>query len=517
MKRHGRICCTTLVLGLLAAGSLRGYAADKPAKDDKRADRNYTAEIEAEVAEQTITLPPQMDLEMEWHARPVKAEKAQKAQKGCKVINAWVKEDLVLLETEKHDLIAMRRADGVELWVCHLSQSPRYAPAVSRNNVVLNLNNDLQAINRATGELRWLLHVSFVMSCEPLVIDPPVYPAQYTRAGNNLESIYVGDWNGKLQCLTVRGRIRVVAEATPRAEAVRMPEFELDENWHKALKNAGSVTAAPVFKENLIYYSGDDHYLYCVNREGDEREPYPMLGAPSTNLVVNAVSCFTGATDNYLYCIDRLTLRKKWGCACGQRPSGDIYADELSTPYVYFTTSDCVYHALKVLPARAVGHGQPETPETYAPAWELKNGAGTLTAGPDIVYVGSEPVKDKPLYQRITAVNKATGKVLWSCAGGQFAQFLQFHNAWVDPAQAARIYAFTSDNRLVSLRERSDKPQPVTAKSSDDETTTIVVPAKKKAAEGDAAPDAKAPEAKAPDAAAPAKAPDAPAPAKAAE
>ena len=61
-------------------------------------------------------------MEVEW----------QSAASGEGAVKAWVKDDVILLETAKHSLIAIRRADGVHLWRCDLEEALRFAPCVSR-------------------------------------------------------------------------------------------------------------------------------------------------------------------------------------------------------------------------------------------------------------------------------------------------------------------------------------------------------------------------------------------------
>ncbi len=484
MKFDFRNCCLGLALGLAASVGV-SVAAEKAAKPASAPDldqtHNFAEEIEAEVASHQITLPAQMDLAVEWHVAL-----ADVKQFG-RVVKAWLRSDLVLLETEKHALIAIRRADGVELWVCQLTEPIRYAPAVSNGNVVVNLNNDLQAINRVTGELRWRLRPNFVMSCEPMVLDPLTYPQRYTREGAPLETLFVGGWDNRMYSLLVRGRMRLLARATPRSDEIAMPEFELNTNWQRGLKNQGTVVSAPQLRGNLLYYSGDDKCCYWTEQTGEEREPYVMLGAPTTDLTVTPTGCYQGATDNSLYCLDRMTMHKKWAYPAGNRPVGTVVVDDAAAPYVYCSTDNGVYHALKVAPAQSGLKGGADVPETVSVAWELQGAAGTLAFSPSTVYVGLNSSLNGLAYKTIEAVDKANGKVLWKCDGAPFTEYLVYHNPSSGAVQPASIFALTADNRLVCLKEKSSK-QPV--------AVVAKVVQKPKAVEA-------APEVKAPDAAAP--------------
>ena len=78
-----------------------------------------------------------------------------------------------------------------------------------------------------------------------------------------------------------------------------------------------------------------------VSRSGVEAEPYYMLGAPTTGLTMTPNSLFIGGSDNYLYCLDRFTMRKKWAFATDQATRKQL-AVELSrraydqVPYISF-------------------------------------------------------------------------------------------------------------------------------------------------------------------------------------
>ncbi|HYG78146.1 MAG TPA: PQQ-binding-like beta-propeller repeat protein [Planctomycetota bacterium] len=419
--------------------------------------RNIAAEIEAEVAARAVPVPAGMDLEVDWYSPHINPQTIGRVLKG------WVIDDVVLLETDKNSLLCINRADGVQKWRCELSGSIRYSPAVSRNNVIVNINNYLVGIEKNAGYIRWKLLPDFVMSSTPIIVDPAAYPKEYTKEWKNLESIYVGGWDGRFYSMFVRGRIGYFIKHVT-TDNFSAPEFDLFKPWHKTHKNRGIITSNIILKDNILYYVADDQNVYAVTREGAEREPYYMLGAPTTGLTVTAPrtannsdsvlnSIYVGARDNYVYCLDRLTLKKKWAYPAGVPANGPIYADEAATPYVYVPTADGNLNALKVERSR-VEKGQPETPEKYNVAWKVK-GDGAITASSDIVYIGTGRLKDNCSYMGIQAVNKETGKVLWATEPGSFfSQFLETQSAWSVPGNDTRIFAIASDNRLISLKEK---------------------------------------------------------------
>ncbi|MGD0091206.1 MAG: hypothetical protein ABSE73_14915, partial [Planctomycetota bacterium] len=298
-----------------------------------------------------------------------------------------------------------------------------------------------------------------------LLVDPPAYPKEYTKEWRNLETVFVGGWDGRFYCMYVRGRMTLFVKHVLEMDNFSAPEFDLYDAWHKTPRERGLITSNIVLKDNILYYSADDHNVYAVGRDGLEREPYYTLGVPCTGVTVSAStaanvtnsvlnSLYVGAQDNYVYCLDRLTLRKKWAYASGFAPAGPITADDPATPLVYAPTADGALHALLVQPSRA-SKGQPETPESFSHAWSVKGGQGVITTGPDIVYVGRDRDAELGSYKGIMALEKATGKVLWQVPTSSFfQQFLEFQNSWSHAKFAPRVYALTSDNRLVSLKEK---------------------------------------------------------------
>jgi len=421
----------------------------------EKAARNIADEIENEVAARAVPIPAEMGLELDWYSPHFDANKVGKITKG------WVIDELVLLETDKHNLIAVRREDGVERWRCELTDTIRYSPSVSRNNVIVNVNNYLVGIEKNAGYVRWKLLPTFVMSNSPLIIDPAAYPKEYTKSWKPLETIFVGGWDGRFYDLNVRGRIGYFLKQVSNSDNFNAPEFDLYYPWHKTHKDRGIISSNIVLKDNILYYVADDHNVYAVTREGGEREPYYLLGVPTTGLTVTAPavanvtnsvlnSIYVGARDNYVYCLDRLTLKKKWAFPAGYPALGNILADEAQTPMVYVATTNGMVNGLKVTPSMAQ-KGQPEIPESFEKAWEVP-AAGAITVSPDVVYLGTGRTGDS--YKGIVAVAKDSGKVLWKSETGFFTQYLEFFNSWSKPDSEARVFAISADNRLISLKEK---------------------------------------------------------------
>ena len=118
----------------------------------------------------------------------------------------------------------------------------------------------------------------------------------------------------------------------------------------------GSITQQAQLRDNLLYYSGDDRNVYAVTRDAEEREPYQLLDTPSTPLTVTPStttqggSVYVGAQNGYMYCLDRLTMKKKWSYPSGYPIVGSVFADEPHNAYV--ATANGLVHSLEITPAR---------------------------------------------------------------------------------------------------------------------------------------------------------------------
>ena len=460
MKRHSigaRLACTALLVCSGAALAADGGSDKDKNATDQRFTRqvepahNYAADIDAEVKARAVPMPPQMELDIQWYSPHIDAKGAGNIVKG------WVIRDMILCETDKHFLIGIRRADGFERWRCELTDEIRYAPSVSENNVVVNVKNYLLGIEKNLGDIRWRLLPDFVMSSTPLVVDPAMYPKEYTKNWQPMESIYAGSWDGKFHSMTVRGRMSYFIRRPIESQNFSAPEFDLFKNWHKTSPGHGSVTQTPWLRDNILYYSGDDRNVYAVSRDAEVREPYGLLDNPSTGLTVTpstttlAGSVYVGCENGYVYCLDRLTMKKKWVFPSGYPVTGNIFADE--PKYAYAATRDGILHALEISPARS-SRGQAETPESFGLAWELP-AAGAITTGPDVVYLGLKRTAGYDGFEGIEAVDKSSGKVLWKVDGGGFFKaYLEYQNTPGKADSECRVFAVTNDNRIVSLKER---------------------------------------------------------------
>jgi len=462
----------SLLLVLLCASAVMASEKkddkdDKDKKDnkEKKDDKDKKEEkFEArELEGRRVIVPPDLQMDVEWYSPIIAAEESGK------VVRGWVRDTLVILETEKHNLICIDRVNGSEKWRCVMEEPIRYEPAVSRNNVVVNVNNNLVAIERDTGEVRWRLKPSFQMSAAPLVVDPPLYPAQYKESWSNLETFYVGSWEGRIQCAQVRGRLRDLARGTGgKAAEIIAPEFDLWYPWHKTHTTRGVLAYTPQLVEDQLFYATDDGFVRVVSREAEEREPYQMQAKPATGVTVTPTNIFVGGQDLNVYVLDRYTTRRKWTYNLGKLPAGRIYADEGgTTSQVLVPTKDTGIYTFQVAltfpqtKAKGAVGEQAAAIETFSASWNYPEAQGVVGAGQRLLYVGNKQSKDFVGFKTVAALEKGDGKLVWKTDGRGVRFFMDFNNAWRRADQAMRLYAVTEDNRVVSFKEYAQYAAPL--------------------------------------------------------
>ena len=427
-----------------------------------------TSEIEG----RRVVIPPDLVMDLDWYSPVVSAESGH-------ISKGWIKGDLILLTTNTNTLIAVRRSDGVEQWRVQLDDEIRYEPAVSRTNVVVNVKNFLVAIEKQIGQIRWRMLPKFVMSNAIVVIDPASYPREYTKAWQNLESMYVGTWDGRMDAFVSRGRITTFVRGKDEDSSLSAPDFDLYYTWHKTLPGARGRIRTPVrIYDELIYYTADDGNVYAVSRDGELRDPYTMQAEPNTGLTVTSATVYVGARDLNVYAIDRLTLKKKWCYPAANLPSGNIYSDEpTEKTFVFVPTETTGVHALRVTPAHGGNAREPiVVPESFELAWKLADAEGAVGASEHTVYLGKGRTQGFFGYKKVMATDKGTGKVRWQSASEGVRFYIEFHNSWRRSDEQVRLYAVTEDNRIVSFKEKVANAGPLVEKKKEEPPPEKKVP-----------------------------------------
>lgn len=427
-------------------------------------------------ADPNLRLPGDMRLTVEWYTPPVGKE-------AGRIIHAWVRGPQILAETDRHVLISVKRKTGTEMWRCELSGPLVFEPAVSRENVVVNIANTLVALSRRWGKVRWRLQPRFLMSGAPVVIDPVKFPGSYPKKWTDLEKIYLGSATGSFEALVVRARMREYARRRFRMAALLAPEFQLMPLWRKPHRGTAVVFGVK-YAEGHFCYLTMDRRIRGVDRNGEAKGEYAFQGLPSTPVTVQMVAGspygYVGSSDNSLYAINLFTCGKIWNYPLGETPVGHVAADAPRTPYVYVTSSPSGLTALKIERRRKLrGDGVKRNVrgeivrvlknEDVSLAWKFASGRGVAAFAPEVVYVGEDNVADEAFrgYRKLAAVAKETGKLLWRTGGEHLDFFLEFHNDWSVPGEDTRVYAVTNDGRFVSYKRKVVFGSPVVEKGAE--------------------------------------------------
>ncbi|MCX7804448.1 MAG: PQQ-like beta-propeller repeat protein [Planctomycetota bacterium] len=473
-----------LGIGLIAAAAVLGcsfYRADSgdggrsgakagaPAPAPRPADEGGTRTEGAPVpAYPNVVLPEDLNLDLDWPTPPV-SEEFGRIERG------WAIGGVVLIETDRHALIAIRKDNGITMWTVQLDAPIRYHPTVSAGHVVVNVRNNLIAIERRTGEIRWKLMPKFVMSCAPLLVEPISYPSRIGPDWVVLENIYVGSWDGKLHALEVRGRMKSYYKEG--GEGALVAEYMLREIWHKTTR--GPITGEIAFVDNIVYFGSDDWYMYSVNREGVDRFAYQTQGAIRGGLAVavGPQSLYFGSDDRSFYCLDRLTGRKKWAYPAGAPVVGVPCADpgnaEIRSCMVYVPVLNQGIVALQYTlppPVKTTGKGAATQTfeESYAVKWQVPDALAVVGVSPTHVYLGKarEPQKhedDMPRMKDVLIVDKFTGEVISRWTPPRCGFIIRNHNDWARPSlpDPMKVIVVTDDNRVMAYREKKPATGPI--------------------------------------------------------
>jgi outer membrane protein assembly factor BamB len=412
-------------------------------------------------------------MKLDWYSPLISVSRNGKITRG------WVKNDVIILETDRNVLICVDRHLGTERWRLEMEEPMRYEPAVSRHNVIVNIKNVLVAIEKQTGDVRWRIMPNFLMSNAPICFDPGKYPQAYGKNWISLERIYVFDWQAKFRAINVQARDVVYVPGTESRPALAAPEFDLWPAWHITHTSGAVYLDRPfIVHEGMMYYVTDeDRQVHAINEQKEATRPYQLNGRATSMITVNATNLYVAADNYYVYALDRLSLSKKWAYAPGALGVGHIYADEpVANTYVYVPIEHDGIHALKVIRATGGQGGQIEVPESHELVWKLSSFTGTVGASEEHVYLGRDKTEGFAGFHTVAAVKKETGKIVWESALEGISFVLEHHNSWRNEDDKLRLYAVTQDNRIVALKEPTEKVEAVVVRPVAEESNKPKIP-----------------------------------------
>jgi hypothetical protein len=225
------------------------------------------------------------------------------------------------------------------------------------------------------------------------------------------------------------------------------------------------------YAEGSFAYAAMDRKIRAWTRDGEPRGEYRMQGMPSTPITTQVVAGvpygYAGATDGSVYAFNLFTCGRIWNFPMGETPVGHIAVDSPRTPHVCAVGEKS---GLLVLRVERIAKFEDDgvvrgpqgdivrvlKPESAEEAWRYPAGRGIVSFSPETIYVGEDVVTDltQRAYRKMAAIEKSGGRVLWRTNAANLNFFIEFHNDWLQADEHMRVYAVTSDNRLVSYKEK---------------------------------------------------------------
>jgi serine/threonine protein kinase len=304
------------------------------------------------------------------------------------------------------------------IWAFTCEDEIRGAPAVANGSVFVGAyDNNLYALNAASGEFQWKYPTDGGIVSRPLVYENNVYFGSedhrlhvltahsgrvnwtYFAEGPIRSSplvaaghVFIGSDDGYLHAVntfTGRPAWRMDAAAPVRSSPVVHLEnvFFGNENgdffcidfrgavkWRFKAKRA--ISSSPVIAQNIILFSSVDATLYALDAKTGWVVWRARLGKPSISSPCLAdQSVFVGAIDGVLSCFDISSAKEMWRFSAENQITGSatIYKDSL-----YFGSVDGWVYCLEYRTGRLRWKFKTQGPIT-----------GTPVAADDIIYIGS--------------------------------------------------------------------------------------------------------------------------------
>ncbi|HTL51431.1 MAG TPA: hypothetical protein VL860_02525 [Planctomycetota bacterium] len=413
-------------------------------------------------------LPLDLQLDYRWQL-PIPYDK------NGTLINGWVEENLVLIESEisssRHLLTAINRYSGEALWVVELSGPIMFPPTITPGHVYVVINTKIVSILRLSGIVRYSLEpgTDISIASQPLVLEPENYPTELsqTLVGTPLERIYLTSHTGKMYGLQVTGRIKQYYDAWKEAPGYSAADYRIEylDYWKPQI--VGHVITPIVKQGDYFYITNEDNQIMVYNDQGEERYKIyaqdriictPVVsGSPDDGL-------YFGSFDTVLYKYSSGVDSKIWDIHTEKRIFGPLYLDlaDLKNRYLMCPLEDggvwglTYFHKVVRTPG---GKERVSPDEDVEVRFRVRDGLECLATSQDFAYIGTrENTHRNSIYdvlhsEGIVCVNKLTGEKAW-----KVDLPLDFLFPLVTPprdriAQPAWLYFLTRTNHVIALSE----------------------------------------------------------------
>lgn len=281
-------------------------------------------------------------------------------------------------------------------WRFH-AQDTIFPPAHANGVLYAGSNdNNLYAINAATGEEIWRYSANYSVGDTPLIANDRVYTAY---------SDYTDYEFGLIAIDAVSGQ----------------------ESWH--IQKSGAIWK-PVSANGVLYAGSGTGELYSLDAEsGQEIWQFRAMDSISTPIIQEDV-LYAGSTDNNLYAIDATSGQEIWRFSASEQKATPVFAD--GTLYAgsrNFSGPDSLLHAIDAT--------------TGALLWTYtaSNTIFTPAVAGGIVYAGSGNFDSDP--SNLYALDAASGQELWQFPANSYV---------FSPAVVSDIvYAGSFDHHLYAI------------------------------------------------------------------
>jgi outer membrane protein assembly factor BamB/tRNA A-37 threonylcarbamoyl transferase component Bud32 len=304
------------------------------------------------------------------------------------------------------------------LWTFECEDEIRGSATYSSGMIYVGCyDNNLYAINAATGEFLWKYATDGGIVSKPVVFDNNIFfgsedyrvhvisPRRgnviwtyYTdgpvRSSPTLQDrhVFIGSDDSHLHVINAMSGRQVMKfnagapiRSTPLVnnDVVYFGtesgdffciDFQGRLKWQARAKRA--ITSSPIIRDDVVYYGSLDSMLYAVEaKTGWGIWRYRLKKGTISTPWVSDELLFTGAIDNRIYCIDIRMRKEAWSFETGHQVTGSpiIYKDSL-----YCGSVDGCIYCIEYRSGRL--------------RWKYKTG-GPITSTPiiheDIVYIGS--------------------------------------------------------------------------------------------------------------------------------
>lgn len=238
--------------------------------------------------------------------------------------NIWLKDDLILLETQRDKLFGLNLFDGYARWSYGFLSPIDARPTVGNNTVWVATASTIHAIDAVEGTARWKNRVKFTITSPIYTIGDKQYAGSLERTVYAINgSDPYPDWHfsphGTITSTPIVEN-NVVYVGAEDGKLYAYSYTRHDNLWR--VKAEGSITADIVHDANNIYFGSEGADAYCVSKASGTRIwRFLAQGAVKSPVwLFDDATVLVAASRMGMYALDRGTGIEKWHDKTAIRP-----------------------------------------------------------------------------------------------------------------------------------------------------------------------------------------------------